>query len=157
MFSRCTKFPFQRFSPCIARSYEIFAGVWVRAHLSPTIDNNIAKSFQVSIRSPCREKPFQGCVLFSCTRVPASATVALHSKVLHSLHGRIGSDKSLPYRCCLFVCLFQSAPCAGRNAKGVVSAVRYTLVSICVPGWGYNHSIYHFVADCNILRLFSAS
>ena len=49
---------------------------------------------------------------------------------------------------------FQSAPRVGRNAKGVVSAVWYMLVLICIPGWGYNHSIYHFTADCNILRLF---
>ena len=52
--------------------------------------------------------------------------------------------------------LFQSAPRVGRNAKGVVSVVWYMLVLICIPGWGYNHSIYHFAADCNILRLFSA-
>ena len=50
---------------------------------------------------------------------------------------------------------FQSAPRVGRNAKGVVSVVWYMLVLICIPGWGYNHSIYHFAADCNILRLFS--
>ena len=27
------------------------------------------------------------------------------------------------------------------------------LVSICVPGWGYNHSIYYFVADCKGVTL----
>lgn len=52
---------------------------------------------------------------------------------------------------------FQSALRVGRNAKGVVSVVWRVLVSICVPGWGYNHSIYYFAADCNILRRFSVS
>ena len=38
-------------------------------------------------------KLFQECGSFSrCTKVPVSATVALHSKVLCSLHGRMSSD-----------------------------------------------------------------
>ena len=44
-------------------------------------------------------KLFQECGSFSrCTKVPVSATVALHSKVLCSLHGRLGSDVPPPYR-----------------------------------------------------------
>ena len=61
------------------------------------------------------EKLFQGCVLFSCTRVPVSATVALHSKVLHSLHGRMSSGPPQPY----FVEILRrgSDPAAGGKRK----------------------------------------
>ena len=36
-------------------------------------------------------------VRFPVTRVPVSATVALHSKVLHNLHGRMSSGPPQPY------------------------------------------------------------
>ena len=48
--------------------------------------------------SACGKNPFVDAVRFPVTRVPASPTVAPHSRVLCSLHGRMGSDKSLPYR-----------------------------------------------------------
>ena len=116
--------------------------------------------------SPCGKTVWGIRFVFLLYKVPVSATVAPHSRVLCSLHGRMSSGPPQPY----FVEIlrrgdntavrgygFQSAPRVGRNAKGVVSAVWYMLVLICIPGWEYNHSIYHFAADCNILRLFSVS
>ena len=116
--------------------------------------------------SPCGKTVWGIRFVFLLYKVPVSATVAPHSRVLCSLHGRMSSGPPQPY----FVEMlrrgdntavrgygFQSAPRVGRNAKGVVSAVWYMLVLICIPGWEYNHSIYHFAADCNILRLFSVS
>ena len=68
-------------------------------------------------RYPLRvwEKPFQGCGLFPVAKVPVSATVALHSKVLHSLHGRMSSGPPQPY----FVEILRrgGSPAAGGKRK----------------------------------------
>jgi hypothetical protein len=53
--------------------------------------------FWGTVSSVCGEDPSRNAIRFPVTRVPASATVALHSKVLHSLHGRMSSGPPQPY------------------------------------------------------------
>ncbi len=43
------------------------------------------------------EDPSKSVVRFPVTKVPVSATVALHSKVLYDLHGRMSSGPPQPY------------------------------------------------------------
>ena len=50
-------------------------------------------SFFFNAVSPARgEDPSRNAIRFPVTEVPVSTTVALHSKVLCSLHGRMSSD-----------------------------------------------------------------
>lgn len=55
-------------------------------------------SMNHTVSSVCGEDPSRNAIRFPVTKVPVSPTVAPHSRVLCSLHGRMGSDKSLPYR-----------------------------------------------------------
>ena len=80
---------------------------------------------------PCVwENPFRGRSSFSFTRVPVSATVALHSKVLHSLHGRMSSGSPQPY----FVEILRRGdnPAAGGKRKPHLRHTRRW-------GWVYQH------------------
>ena len=71
---------------------ESYSAVFPRVQGRPVL-------FLLHMRYPLHvwEKPFQGCGLFPVTRVPASTTIALHSRVLHSLHGRMSSGPPQPY------------------------------------------------------------
>ncbi len=63
--------------------------------------NSIVGSIHEAASLACGKKePSQGCGSFSrYARVPVSTTVALYSRVLCGLRGRIGSGSPSPYRC----------------------------------------------------------
>ena len=70
--------------------------------VSPACGKNTAGSLGRDIKeaasSACGKNPFRNAIRFPVTKVPVSTIVALHSKVLRNLPGRIGSGLPQPYR-----------------------------------------------------------
>ena len=93
--------PRLRYPLCTGKAGYVFQNPAQRHPLRVGKVQNPAQHNRIGIRGsiPCvwEKSPPRDVVRFPVIKVPASATVALHSKVLHSLHGRMSSGPPQPY------------------------------------------------------------